>query len=688
MASPYSCDNTGVVDIAASIELIKANQSNTGTIYFPHGTYKLSTNLTIPTGMSIEREAGSMISIDLGVTLTIGCPINGPQSQFFTGNGSVIFQSTFKQEIKPHWFASLTAAVAAASTNEHFLVIPRGAWPVAADLSVPSTCYVFAQFGADIQIANTKTLTFAGNNFEAGRYQCFTLTGTGAVAGLDKAYPEWFGAVGDGTTDCTDPIKAAIASMSTIGGIVDFDFGAYLVTPGEVVVSDAGVLLNGKAEATDGLGTILGTSIKSAAGTGALIAFEGVAAATPVDSCQINDIALDGQQETVIGLSLKWVSNFRSRNVWVNECYDDGVYMEQVWDSSFYDLEVESCGAQGTGKVGLHIYNGTVGNCNNLRFYSFHGEINYGDDVWIDSSAAGTDTGGNHNILFIGGKCEKSQEAGTYSTKAFKISGFDGADGFPNQDITIQNVMIAEYMVAGDIGIHFAGHGFMTVNDCIFTNNTDGGTGIEIEGPVLGPHTHLITNNNFSLVAQEITIDTATCPRNRVWTDMNSNSYYLDTDSRININTDLVLDRRRFVLASVGEEVETSGTGEDDLNSVTLPASLLSTHGGISVYASGTVTGAAGDKTIKFYFGSEVVSVFPAGALTTSWQLEVKVWNITTGAQALFWRLTVDGAPATVNSGVVYPLEDTTADVTIKLTGECANAGDTILQYLWSVKEE
>src|SRR4030042_1745592 len=93
MASPYSCDPTGVTDIATAIESIKANQSNIGTIYFPHGTYKLSTNLTIPDSMNIELESGALISIATGVTLTCKSPPVGYLKQLFscTGTGAVVF---------------------------------------------------------------------------------------------------------------------------------------------------------------------------------------------------------------------------------------------------------------------------------------------------------------------------------------------------------------------------------------------------------------------------------------------------------------------------------------------------------------------------------------------------------------------------------------------------------------------
>jgi len=438
---------------------------------------------------------------------------------------------------------ALAAADAVATASGKDLLIGPGTWVLDDDVTLLSP-RVRVMPGVDLQIATAKTLTITGA-FEAGRYQVFDCAGTGKVAftgNVPARLPEWWGAAPDGVTDSTAAIQAACTSLPAAkGGVIDFAVGTYLITPGQIVISTPGTVLQGKGAATDGAGSLAGTALKSAAGTGKMIAFQGALATTPIDSCQLNDLTLAGDNKTVQGLSLKWVSNFRSRNVWITNCFDHGAYLEQVWDSSFYDLEIESCGDQGTSKVGLYIYNGATGNCNNLRFFSFHAEINFGNDVLIDSRGAGT--GGNHNILFQGGKFEKSQAVGSYSTKAVHIIGYDGVDGLPNQNITIRDMGLFNYMVAGDIAVHFAGSGYMTVENCMILNNTDGGTGIKIEGPVLGPHTHRIIGNRFTNIL-EITIDTATCPLAQVWTGDNSNALWSASDSRIRINGVLVNDRR------------------------------------------------------------------------------------------------------------------------------------------------
>lgn len=143
-----------------------------------------------------------------------------------------------------------------------------------------------------------------------------------------------------------------------------------------------------------------------------------------------------------------------------------------------------------------------------------------------------------------------------------------------------------------------------------------------------------------------------------------------------------------MVLETWAGTESTSGTGEDILASTTVLAGLLSTWNGLNIHAGGAISGTAGNKTLKLYWGSEVITIFPAAALDYDWQLEVVIRNGTAGAQWLDWKLIVMDSPIAVTAGVVYPTEDTTVDVLIKITGECANGADVINLGAWRVSEE
>lgn len=105
------------------------------------------------------------------------------------------------------------------------------------DLSVPSNFAFHSAPGAPIAVPNTKIVSIFGD-FEAGDWQAFTLTGTGAVypyhAHNGNLNPDWWGAVGDDTATCdyiytdnTTAIQAAVKASETTGVQLLFQPGFY-----------------------------------------------------------------------------------------------------------------------------------------------------------------------------------------------------------------------------------------------------------------------------------------------------------------------------------------------------------------------------------------------------------------------------------------------------------------------------
>lgn len=132
------------------------------------------------------------------------------------------------------------------------------------------------------------------------------------------------------------------------------------------------------------------------------------------------------------------------------------------------------------------------------------------------------------------------------------------------------------------------------------------------------------------------------------------------------------------------EDVSTSGTGEDTLSSSSMPAGFLGTTGGIKVRAAGTKTNSNGNKTIKFHWGTESFTVHPSDNNIRDWQFEAEIWNTSYAIQKIRWKF-IDGDRDVMAhyGGYETATQDTTAAVTIKMTGECAHASDVITQTLW-----
>lgn len=130
--------------------------------------------------------------------------------------------------------------------------------------------------------------------------------------------------------------------------------------------------------------------------------------------------------------------------------------------------------------------------------------------------------------------------------------------------------------------------------------------------------------------------------------------------------------------------VSTSGTGEDALSSVTIPANTLGVVGGILFFAAGTITGINDAKTIKIKIGTTVLgTIAEAAGATSDWIFVGFTFNTATNAQRTL-IIGLEGAAIEVGDYVTSAI-DTTTSTTINVTGECANAGDTVSQTMLGV---
>ena len=130
-------------------------------------------------------------------------------------------------------------------------------------------------------------------------------------------------------------------------------------------------------------------------------------------------------------------------------------------------------------------------------------------------------------------------------------------------------------------------------------------------------------------------------------------------------------------------DVATSGTGEDDLATLTVTQNSMGATGGLRITAAGTKTGGNGNKTIKLYWGSSGWEFNAAANDTNDWRVEAEIFNTAVNAQRISWQ---GWNGATPLQGYETETEVTTADVTLKITGECADGGDTITQTMWIVE--
>lgn len=113
-------------------------------------------------------------------------------------------------------YATLTLAVAACPNPG--TVIIGTAIPLSANLTVPSTCTLRFERGGVVNIATATTATINSAIIAPEDAQVFSLTGTGAVAGLKFVRPEWFGG----------NVGAAYSALASTGGKIQFRAGTYI----------------------------------------------------------------------------------------------------------------------------------------------------------------------------------------------------------------------------------------------------------------------------------------------------------------------------------------------------------------------------------------------------------------------------------------------------------------------------
>lgn len=286
--------------------------------------------------------------------------------------------------VDPRSYASLSAAVTAISTTKRTVAISTEL-TVTADLSIPSNITLLVFQGGKLTVSTSMTLTI-NSTIIAGPYQIFAGAGTVKFAGLCKdSYPEWWGAVRDGTTNDVTYIQKAIDAFKTdLPGVVHLSAGSYLIEAAITIgVDNENVTLQGM-----GTGESI-IYIKHATAHGIDISGSSTGPVRP-DKIEVRDLQVTRTTYTdpaadAYGIKVYYASNVRLDHI-VLYNHRVGVYSEGTTFSIYKDISIGGAAIGANENYGFFLASDTNGN-NSLRlesclvYYRWTGFFVYGKIV-------------------------------------------------------------------------------------------------------------------------------------------------------------------------------------------------------------------------------------------------------------------------------------------------------------------
>jgi len=241
------------------------------------------------------------------------------------------------------------------------------------------------------------------------RYQVLSNDGTDLIWQESPAISVTdFGAVGDGVTDDTVAIQAAIDSAHNLGGHIIFQKGNFMITG--ITLSAQGTTLSGSAR--------WGTRLTRLSGTKPLINMSGTSSINGhIKYCSLLNMMISGNNMPGVLLQSYYADNCIFNQLNFIHCKGNSTDIIETWDSVFEACGWEDCGS-GT-EPALLLRNstapGTFGystdNTNEIHFHNCRWEGFRNGAVRLDGAANGSSSLLN-GIFFTACKMETRFEAG------------------------------------------------------------------------------------------------------------------------------------------------------------------------------------------------------------------------------------------------------------------------------------
>ena len=279
-----------------------------------------------------------------------------------------------------------------------------------------------------------------------------------------------FGAIGNGSTDDTSAIQAAI--NANYGSTIYFPAGNYLISSALNIT--APISLDCAPGSFQGTSTYGARIFTNTVGINLLnISYSG-AAGNQTGGGSIKGLLLDGNTKAVIGLNITGVNttkvNFYDLNIY--GCTNFGLYITGNHSYSFFGCQFNFNGSNVATDAGVKI-NGA--NC--VNFYGCDSEANNGSGVIFSQG---------YNNQWNGGTVEGNNFHGFYLTNLAQQSQINNVDFEANNNLAGSNIY--------DINISGANNSYWTISNNQFSTNAN--TPIKIYNA--GQVNYFYNNRNYN----------------------------------------------------------------------------------------------------------------------------------------------------------------------------------------------
>lgn len=288
---------------------------------------------------------------------------------------------------------SIKALIDEAGPDVRTIVLNPGNYTVVTALTIPANITIKPQPGSLLIKSGSGSITFNGK-LKAGITQVFSgfeyiTFKTGAIKTL---YPEWFGAVADDATDCTDALQCSINSAARSGLNIELGSGVYVFSrlyfhyhvtenpnwpndtaiQGRVIVRGTGMMAKNNYTSS-----VKKTYLKSTDSTGPAI-FCTYNSVKNVYGIRLENLSIEAENTTQV-VSFSAVSNVSGlENVFlVQKGTGDGLLWNGMWLSDLKNVVTLKSTLNRTGQ-GIIVKNTTTGSnvdgqCNTLSLLMSQG---------------------------------------------------------------------------------------------------------------------------------------------------------------------------------------------------------------------------------------------------------------------------------------------------------------------------